>query len=77
MDEFLLPFVIGSVVGRDDHSGIDSAVCYESGARQWVHTFKRRSLHSVPTVFFLFGVLPPLTADLAAAAREVPGLGCR
>lgn len=28
-------------------------------------------------VFFLSGVLPPLTADLAAAAREVPGLGCK
>ena len=41
-------------------------------------SLKRNGLsYSVPAVFFLSGVLPPLTADLAAAARKVPGLGCK
>jgi hypothetical protein len=77
MDEFLFPFVIGSVVDRNGHSGADRAVCDKPRALQWVHVFKLGSLHSVPAVFFLSGVVPPLTADLAAAAREVPGLGCK
>ena len=77
MDELLYPFVLGSVVDRNGHSGADSALCAKPRTLQWVHVVNLRCLHSVPAVFFLSGVLPPLTADLAAAAREVPGLGCK
>ena len=77
MDEFLFPFVIGSMVDRNDHSGADRALRDKPRVFQWVHVFKSGSHHSVPAVFFLSGVVPPLTADLAAAAREVPGLGCK
>jgi len=77
MDEFHFPYLIGAVVDRNDHSGAGRPVRNEPCALQWVHVRKSSSLDLMPTAFFLSGVLPPLTADLAAAAREVPGLGCK
>lgn len=77
MDEFLYPFVVDSVVDRNGNSGAGCPLHNKLRGLQWVHVSKLRSLGSVPAVFFLAGVLPPLTADLAAAVREVPGLGCR
>jgi hypothetical protein len=44
MDEFLFPFVIGSVVDRNGHSGTDRALCDEPRALQWVHVCKSEIL---------------------------------
>lgn len=77
MDGFLYPFVIDSVVDRNGHSGADRPLRNKLRSLQWVHISKSRFLGSVRAAFFLSGVIPPLTADLATAAREVPGLGCR
>jgi hypothetical protein len=59
------------------HSGALGSVCYKFIPREYVNPNSISCcLTWLPVDFFIAATITPMTADLAAAARELEGIGC-